>query len=197
MQRISTRACRVARNVEETVASNGGTADPPTPRVSASFSWGDYDADGLIDAFVISAGGSGSLLRNLGDGSFENVTERVGLMGATSHTALWSDFDGDGKLDLFLADYEGESRLLRQSEGQTFEDVTVQSGLSAGLRPIDAEWIDYDADGLLDIYVSTYGADVYQKLAKKVKPATYGVEALRSLCCTFNLMSPLRLGSAL
>ena len=47
----------------------------------ALFTWADFDGDGLVDAFVIQPDGGAHLLRNRGDGSFEDQTERRGLRG--------------------------------------------------------------------------------------------------------------------
>ena len=57
-----------------------------------------------------------SLLRNNGNGTFEDATEKAGLMGLhPTQTASWGDYDGDGWLDLFVG-YESEGadkHLLR------------------------------------------------------------------------------------
>ncbi len=68
----------------------------------------DYDNDGFIDVLVLRGawlGPSGeqpnSLLRNRGDGTFEDVTVEAGI--ATRHptqTAAWGDYNNDGWLDL-------------------------------------------------------------------------------------------------
>lgn len=73
----------------------------------------DYDNDGHPDILVLRGGWWGkygdypvSLLHNRGDGTFEDVTERAGLLrqGATgpTQTAAWADYDNDGLLDLFI-----------------------------------------------------------------------------------------------
>jgi hypothetical protein len=63
---------------------------------------GDYDRDGFPDIYVTSLGPN-RLLRNLGDGSFHDVTARAGVGDDGSGvTATFFDYDGDGWLDLFL-----------------------------------------------------------------------------------------------
>ena len=149
--------------------SDGGT--PPEAPLStpdaevvsdpSTFFWGDYDADGLEDAYVISADGTGSLLRNVGDGTFENVTERSGVDTAVgAHQALWGDYDADGRLDLLLPVYGGETVLLRQAANGSFEDTTLQSGLPVNASPIEAHWLDYDQDKFLDLHFVTVRDDL-------------------------------------
>lgn len=128
---------------------------PPTP-VSSSVSWGDFDADGFDDALVLAPGGGVRLLRNSGDGRFEDVTTPTGLeLAAPAHLALWADFDGDERLDLFLGASLGASQLLRQTEDGTFEDTTLAAGLPADAGPLDARWLDYDRDGRPDLQLVT------------------------------------------
>ena len=71
---------------------------------------------------MIAADGVTHLLRNVGDGTFEDVTSRSGLSDSKApNQALWTDFDGDGRLDLLLPSYEGATHLFRQTEQQTFD----------------------------------------------------------------------------
>ena len=65
----------------------------------------DYDADGFPDLYI-TAYGSNQLLRNRGDGTFEDVTEQAGVDDSRWSTgSAWSDVDLDGDLDLFVANY--------------------------------------------------------------------------------------------
>ena len=71
---------------------------------------GDYNNDGNLDLWFHGAWleGAGdlpnSLLRNNGDGTFTDVTFKLGLadVNRPTQTAGWSDFDNDGDLDLFV-----------------------------------------------------------------------------------------------
>lgn len=70
----------------------------------------DYDSDGRPDVLVLRGAWLGkeghyppSLLHNLGNGTFEDVTRRAGLLAfEPTQTAAWADFDGDGWLDVFV-----------------------------------------------------------------------------------------------
>ena len=128
--------------------------------VRTGFWWADFDGDGLEDAYAIGAAGSGRLLRNLGDGSFEDVTLISGLgeLSAAS-LAVWYDFDGDGRQDLFIGTLAGTSHLMRNAGDGTFLDLTNQSGLQAHGRALAVEVLDYDKDGRADLVIRTAARD--------------------------------------
>jgi len=132
----------------------------------------DYDNDGQYDLFFtngaklpelkkVDASFYNCLLRNKGDGTFEDVTEKAGLAGANldfSFGVAAGDFDNDGRTDLFICN-AGRNVLYRNNGNGTFTDVTTGSGLDrkpADLLSVCAAWFDYDNDGLLDLVVSEY-----------------------------------------
>ena len=70
------------------------------------------------------------------------------------------DFDGDGWDDLFFAHPYGGHRLFRNSGGCKFEDVTDKAGLKdlfADHWAVGCTFVDYDGDGLLDLFVAGTG----------------------------------------
>jgi hypothetical protein len=126
---------------------------------------GDVDGDGLIDLLVPDLR-YGALYRNLGNGTFEDITERSGIEAAFAGKGQWAsalfDFDNDGDLDLFSANGNGEELILQypllmENDGKgNFTDIGFtddpyfkekRSGRAAAI------W-DYDNDGDLDIIVS-------------------------------------------
>lgn len=131
----------------------------------------DYDNDGDLDLLVLRGGWmreSGcfpnSLLRNRGDGTFDDVTEEAGMLSFhPTQAAAWLDFDGDGWLDLFVGNESliGVSRhpcelFLNQRDG-TFRDVARQAGVS-GLGYVKGVTVsDFNHDGRPDLYLSTLG----------------------------------------
>ena len=92
------------------------------PGVPAGFRWTNFDGDGLEDAYAIGTSGTGRLLRDTGDGSFEDVTSTSGLDAlASANLALWHDFDSDGLRDLFIGTQAG-GFLMRNTGDGVFQD---------------------------------------------------------------------------
>ena len=136
---------------------------PPHPQFQAvshdrhpAVSVVDIDRDGWDDLYVTSRLGRNRLLRNLGNGTFEDSSVAYGLdFEGSSSCALFLDFDQDGDLDLFLCRTLERSRLLIQQDGR-FVDVSERSPEPLPMHVASASVADYDGDGRLDIYVSTY-----------------------------------------
>ncbi|MDH3427491.1 MAG: FG-GAP-like repeat-containing protein, partial [Gemmatimonadota bacterium] len=118
--------------------------------------WADYDNYGWLDLMLVNIAGPSRLYRNLGNGSFADVTEKAGLHHATIGMGVaWADYDGDGWMDLFLSAY-GRNVLYRNRGDGTFDDVTEQTGIGGAGFWAGASWNDYDRDGDLDLYVTGY-----------------------------------------
>ena len=126
---------------------------------------GDVDGDGLIDMLVTDLR-YGALYRNLGDGVFEDITERSGVARAFAGKGAWAaalfDYDNDGDLDIFSANGTAEELveqypLLLENDGEgRFRDAGPERGAYfRGKRSGRgaAVW-DFDDDGDLDIIVS-------------------------------------------
>src|SRR6185436_2701595 len=79
-------------------------------------------------------------------GSAETPPER-----AVPALFTWADVDGDGRLEL-AAVSEGGLRLLTDAGGGRFEDATARFGLGGVENAALALWVDYDADGKLDLF---------------------------------------------
>jgi hypothetical protein len=133
----------------------------------------DYDGDGWLDVYVVNGASLPSLdkkapqhwnrlFHNNRDGSFTDVTEAAGVAGAGYDLGVVTgDYDNDGHTDLFVAGLR-RNTLFRNNGNGTFTDVTEAAGLArpdpkyGTLWAVAAAFLDYDHDGLLDLFVSNY-----------------------------------------
>ena len=129
---------------------------------------GDFDNDGWDDFYICQpAGLPNRLLRNRGDGTFEDVTEKAGL-GILDNTAcaLFADFENKGLQDLLVVCGTGPLLYLNQGNG-TFR--RKRDAFRFARQPqgtfTHAAIADYDRDGRLDVYFCMYmyylGLDQY------------------------------------
>ncbi|HZN02895.1 MAG TPA: VCBS repeat-containing protein [Candidatus Polarisedimenticolia bacterium] len=92
---------------------------------------------------------------NQGDGSFKEEAAARGVADTGwGLAASFCDYDADGKADLYLANDYGENRLFRNRGDGRFEDVTAKSATGDAGFGMGVTWLDYDADGRMDLYVS-------------------------------------------
>jgi hypothetical protein len=133
----------------------------------------DYNNDGFLDIYFANGASIPSLektgpeyynrlYRSNGDGTYTDVTERAGVRGAGySMGVAVGDYDNDGWEDLYVVGVNHNQLFHNKGDG-TFTDVTLSAGLT-GIRPqggkiwsICAAWLDYNNDGLLDLFVVNY-----------------------------------------
>jgi len=126
----------------------------------------DYDGDGREDILLLNGRqwpGSRQapeptmrLYRNLGDGTFADVTEAAGLnvpiygMGFAA-----ADFDNDGDQDLIVTGYRQTLFFINNGDG-TFTEATHKVGIQDGKWGTAVAFFDYDRDGFLDLVIGYY-----------------------------------------
>jgi len=126
----------------------------------------DYDNDGRPDLYFVDSltvetasrpeSARSALYRNLGNGKFQDVTDKSGLghpgwgMGVCT-----ADVDGDGWQDVYVTALGGNHLYMNKRDG-TFADATESAGLRVGGWSAGCGFADYDRDGRLDLFVSRY-----------------------------------------
>ena len=133
----------------------------------------DYDNDGFLDVYVVNGAAIPSLQKespkywnrlyhNNHDGTFTDVTEAAGVAGAGYGMGVAiGDYDNDGWPDIYVVN-TGKNQLFHNNGNGTFTDVTDKAGVGGGILDgekmwsVSAAWVDYNNDGLLDLFVSNY-----------------------------------------
>jgi hypothetical protein len=108
------------------------------------------------------------LLRNRGDGSFEDVSQASGVAaagGCYGLAVVASDLDDDGWPDLYVACDSTPSLLYHNQRDGTFEELGLLSGLALNENGqeqggMGAAIGDYDGDGLFDVLKTNFADDV-------------------------------------
>ena len=167
-----------------TVEAGIGSAD-----WSVAAGWFDYDRDGELDLFVVNyldwdpgterfcgdrdrglriycsptyfQGLPNSLYRNVGDGTFEDVSQESGISGHVGKgmSVAFADFDLDGWVDAFVANDTEADFLFRNLGDGTFEETGLLAGVGLAsdgspTSSMGVDFRDYDNDGLPDIHVT-------------------------------------------
>jgi enediyne biosynthesis protein E4 len=176
------------RLYRQTEAGTYAEDNKPFPSVALDYGTGgsvaDYDGDGNLDLYLTRFARPNVLLRNLGDGAYEDMTARAGVAAgrARSMSSAWADMDRDGDLDLFVGNYghfdeSGETETedfspaepsflyINNGDG-TFQDrsADLPQEVHDGYTYV-AGWHDLNLDGWPDLYVvNDFGVAFHNRL---------------------------------
>ncbi|MDP4223122.1 MAG: CRTAC1 family protein [Bacteroidota bacterium] len=164
------------------VTKHAGVAGGKECSVGAA--WLDYDNDGYIDLYVgnyldfdpnykyyyAPDGFPGPLAydaekdvlyHNNGDGTFSDVTEKMGIIDVDGRAmgVGAADYDDDGFVDIYVANDHTLNYLWHNEGGKKFVNRGTMSGTAfsqAGEATVSmsVDFADYNGDGLLDLFVS-------------------------------------------
>jgi enediyne biosynthesis protein E4 len=140
--------------------------------MGSGVAWLDYDLDGYPDLLFVQGGKfppdskspatqpTTRLYRNQGDGTFVDVTEKVGpLVTGFGQGVAVGDYDNDGYPDLFVSCY-GHGRLFHNEPdgrgGRRFRDVTRAAGIELDGWCSSCAFGDVHGNGYLDLFVCRY-----------------------------------------
>ena len=150
---------------------------------SVAATWLDFDRDGWLDLYVgnyiefdpkyrqyYSPDGfpgplayepqADVLYRNRRDGTFEDVTLRMGItMRGRAMSVAAADYDADGWDDIYVANDASENFLFHNLKGARFEETArfagvAFNGMADQTASMAADFGDFDGDGRLDLFVS-------------------------------------------
>ncbi len=121
----------------------------------------DVDGNGFDDIYVMARWGPNQLFMNRGDGRFDERAAAWGLdLADHASSAIFGDFDNDGDPDLFLGRTLEPSRYYERPDGRYVDRTREALGDAAPALVSAVSAADVDGDGLLDLYVSTYAAQM-------------------------------------
>jgi hypothetical protein len=157
---------------------------------SSGAAWLDYDRDGKLDLFVANyvqwtpqgdlwcsldgstksyctpesyKGTSVKLFHNLGNGKFEDVTEKAGLSDPTSKSlgVAVVDYNNDGWPDLFVANDTQPNKLYRNLQNGRFKEEGLAAGVAFGEDGVargsmGVDFADYDRSGKTHLIVGNF-----------------------------------------
>ncbi|MGH9372525.1 MAG: CRTAC1 family protein [Vicinamibacterales bacterium] len=151
---------------------------------------GDYNGDGWLDLYVANDATPNQLWINKHDGTF--VDE--GLISGSAVTVAGNpegsmgiasgDPDGDGDEDLFITNIIGETFAFYRNDGRgSFEDARVKSGLAqptAAFTGFGTDWIDYDNDGWLDLFITNGAVNTIESQRGQPNPFRMASQLFRN-----------------
>ncbi|HFA52046.1 MAG TPA: T9SS type A sorting domain-containing protein [Bacteroidetes bacterium] len=130
----------------------------------------DYDNDGDDDLYITAGNDRDHFYINNGDGTFTYNSIGAGFVITKLYYTtgvIAGDIDNDGYKDLFVttwySDFEpggGKNLLFKNNGDGTFTEIWNNMEAGDKVQTMGATFIDYDLDGLLDIYTANYVDEV-------------------------------------
>ncbi|MCH2652225.1 MAG: VCBS repeat-containing protein [Gammaproteobacteria bacterium] len=164
----------------------------------SGLTFADYDRDGKIDIYVFRASAvpkegswirgkvsdelGNQLLRNVGDWTFENVTEQLNASGGSRSvfSTIWWDANSDGWQDLYVIHEFGNGVLLKNNSGKGFTEHQLTEG-PADFGSMGVTFGDFDNDGLPDLYVASMYSSAGKRVIGNLRPDAYPSELMLEL----------------
>ena len=163
---------------------------------SVAAAWLDYDRDGLLDLFVVNyvawspesnplctetanaipvychprkfQGLANQLFHNLGNGRFEDVSEKSGISRfiGKGMSAAVADYDGDGFPDIFVTNDGVQNFLFHNLQHGNFEEVALDAGVALtesgrSVSGMGTDFRDYDNDGRPDVVFTALAGETF------------------------------------
>lgn len=123
----------------------------------------DINHDGYPDVLLLSGAGN-RLYLNKGGEKFVDITAESGLInpssieGAEPRQPIFADFDNDGHQDLFISYVNAGHQIYKGDGAGKFTPMMKNANLGGeDLVGGPATAIDYNKDGLLDLYIGYFG----------------------------------------
>lgn len=145
-----------------------GLADVSFPTQTAA--WADFDNDGDLDLYIgneadkfdqQAIAAPCQLFRNNGDGTFVDIASMAGVTNDRfTKAVVWGDYDGDRYPDLYVSNFLDQNRLYHNNGDGTFQDVAIKLGVTGPHASFPAWFWDFDNDGNLDIYASSWAGEI-------------------------------------
>lgn len=154
-----------------------GLAEVNYPTQAGAFA--DFDNDGDLDIYIGNESSNqlkapSQLFVNNGDGTFMDVAQKSGVTNDQyTKGVVWGDFNKDGLMDLYVSNAIGANRLYQNVGNGVFNDIAQEARVDDNRLNFSAWFWDFNNDGALDIFTSTYGfntVDLAQFYMNKGKP---------------------------